>query len=687
MDFPICEPDSFFNSDTLRISLRLAACITLPINFVAFYCIAYKSPSAMQKTYKWLLINCQFWSLVWDLLASVLITPVFYLPVWGGYSIGLLRTLGVPTSIQTEIAMIAAIYSLFEHRHHCVTRKDSCFYLTNKTRLTIFLILLIFYETSVLSMFLRVPEDQDAAKREAIERLGCIPEAIFTSAAYIFDRTNRTIVTLFLLVAISLLIGSFFCSRIYYSLQKSQSHMSAKTRQQQKQFFYSLFFQILMPILFVAVPLVCVFFFQFFGLPIKGRAHVDWPLPIRSLSRIMDSPTPAAPPRIYSSKATQAKEASLNGWDYWSRVYNDENSRNLPMEQAREMRISDLLSSETLVRAKLVFLNVPGLPTGYKNILLQLIKRELKEDLPIQGIVVQPGKWFINFYRPEDALKVMKAFNGYNYRSHTLVVRYCNVDGTYGDEATLVDMVKSGVGLPARIAQPTQAQQENVISVWNKTEREGLQHFERELTEMLTNSPMVHYQNALTAIRVNLVQKKLPSYFISDAIVQWSTGLLRLFSKDVKMLGNFLCLTSSAAYAQRIRDSAKQGFICTTVKDSWEPYLPLEVRSEVQLRDYVEAFLLHFGPQNIKIDIPFRILLHILPGLWPKTVPELAECLQKISSRFVVINHVLYISTSEKHYEHIIDNLASFQYDSEDSLDSEAEVEYQQVDVTPFALL
>lgn len=129
-----------------------------------------------------------------------------------------------------------------------------------------------------------------------------------------------------------------------------------------------------------------------------------------------------------SSTGAAPKQSSQSGWDYWTRVYSDDaQTTGTP----RDVRISDMLSSESLIRAKLLFLNVPSLPSAHKNIILNLVKRELNHDISIQDVVVvPPAKWFLNFYRPEDALKVMKHLNGYSYRGHILAVRFCYPDGT-----------------------------------------------------------------------------------------------------------------------------------------------------------------------------------------------------------------------------------------------------------------
>ncbi|CCD68746.1 uncharacterized protein CELE_F07F6.1 [Caenorhabditis elegans] len=368
-----------------------------------------------------------------------------------------------------------------------------------------------------------------------------------------------------------------------------------------------------------------------------------------------------------SSTGAAPKQSSQSGWDYWTRVYSDDaQTTGTP----RDVRISDMLSSESLIRAKLLFLNVPSLPSAHKNIILNLVKRELNHDISIQDVVVvPPAKWFLNFYRPEDALKVMKHLNGYSYRGHILAVRFCYPDGTYGDESALTELVQCTNSAKGRILEKKDIVQDTfAVECWTKTEFDSLKVFEKELTNLLKAHAYLPYHTVLQSMR-NLftckVQSELSSMFISDALAQWPTGLIRIFNRNVKVVSNTMCLSSSSYYTQRIHDSALEGG-CSVHRNSWEPTVPDDIRSEVQLIQYTNSFLGHFGPQNIDVDIPIRILAQSLRGTWPKTGPKLAALLTEISSGFVLINRVLYLSSNLHHHEKIIDNLACFQDDCTD---------------------
>ncbi|CAI2350389.1 unnamed protein product [Caenorhabditis sp. 36 PRJEB53466] len=385
------------------------------------------------------------------------------------------------------------------------------------------------------------------------------------------------------------------------------------------------------------------------------------------------TPTSVILPTIPSKEAS-----SQSGWDYWSRVYSSDepfsssssstSSGPGPQPPHRDIRISDMLQSETLVRAKLLFLNVPGLPIAHKNIIRNLVRRELREDISMQDVIVAPGKWFLNFYRPEDALRVLKLFNGYAYRNHSLVVRFCYPDGTYGDESALAALVECSKAAKGHMFEQKEIVQDSLSSdCWTWAEYQAVHKFEREIVKLLQSHAYLPYHNVLQSMRTMFAgTRNCPgSLLISESLSVWPTGFIRMFSRCVKVVANTMCLSTSPYYTQRIHDSAMQGG-CSVHRNSWEPFVPEDIRCDVQLRQYAHAFLTHFGPQHLEIDAPIRLLAQCLRGTWPKTGRSLAVLFTEISLEFVIINSVLYLSACENHRDKIIDNLAAFQDDCSD---------------------
>ncbi|CAD6189718.1 unnamed protein product [Caenorhabditis auriculariae] len=86
--------------------------------------------------------------------------------------------------------------------------------------------------------------------------LQCEPYGIHTSGGFILDLTSKSA-----WFSASLFVGFtpqviFYSSHGIYKLQKQSSHMSNKTRNLQKYFFYNLCAQASIPMIFVCVPLI-----------------------------------------------------------------------------------------------------------------------------------------------------------------------------------------------------------------------------------------------------------------------------------------------------------------------------------------------------------------------------------------------------------------------------------------------
>ncbi|EFO91505.1 hypothetical protein CRE_11774 [Caenorhabditis remanei] len=389
-------------------------------------------------------------------------------------------------------------------------------------------------------------------------------------------------------------------------------------------------------------------------------------------------------PSTRSSSST-AKKSSESGWEYWTRVYSDDT------QSSHDIRISDILSSNTLTRAKLLFLNVPNHRSIHKTTIMNLVKNEMiQDDISIQDVIfTPPGKWFLNFYRPEDALKVLKYYSGFSFRGHILAVRFCYPDGTFGDENALAELVKCSNNVKGKRFEQKEIVQ-NTISpeCWSVSEYEELKKFETELMKLLKSHSHLPFQNVIQSMRTLFsfnIQSSTSSILISDALSQWPIGFIRIFNQNVKVISNVMCLSTSPFYTQRIHDSALEGRF-PIHRNSWEPYIPNEIRSDAQLIQYFYSFLCHFGPQNIDIDIPIRILTQSLRGTWPKSTSILASKLIDVSSSFVIINRVLYLSNDRNHHEKVIDNIATYQDDCSDdySLELSCDWDDQKVMIDDF---
>ncbi|KHJ89918.1 hypothetical protein OESDEN_10246 [Oesophagostomum dentatum] len=126
-------------------------------------------------------------------------------------------------------------------------------------------------------------------------------------------------------------------------------------------------------------------------------------------------------------------------WDFWDRVYSDPELRQSMQERQRDSPMAELLHSDKLCKAQLVFLNVPRLAYGkwQQHVVRSLIHREINTNLPILDIHITYRKWTVRFYRSEDAIQVLRHFNGFSFRNHKLLVRSCQNNSGFGDVTSL----------------------------------------------------------------------------------------------------------------------------------------------------------------------------------------------------------------------------------------------------------
>ncbi|KAK5978794.1 hypothetical protein GCK32_001185 [Trichostrongylus colubriformis] len=332
-------------------------------------------------------------------------------------------------------------------------------------------------------------------------------------------------------------------------------------------------------------------------------------------------------------------------WDFWDRVYSDPELRQSMQERQRDSPMAELLHSDKLCKAQVVFLNVPRLAYGQQHVVRSLIHREINSNLPILDIHITYRKWTVRFYRSEDAVQVLRHFNGFSFRNHKLLVRVCQNNSSFGDATSLEEAVlqeseerRMGCGNSSENQRPDHD------SLWTLTEWKDTVELKKDLIAILEGKQTgVVVNEALNEVGVS--QRR---GFVKAAAELWPTGLIRILSPEVKAIGRCACLAGHEDMAALVRRAAQEG-TPRLMTDSWEPIPPCEIRTEQHLLSYLAAFLGHFGPQHILIDIPLRLLLKSLSGNWPTTGPALAEWATKRSYQFIVMFEVLYLASSIRH--------------------------------------
>ncbi|CAD6189606.1 unnamed protein product [Caenorhabditis auriculariae] len=198
-----CEPPHVFTSCAfvMDLSTKTAWVVILDILIPLMIVPMFYLPALAGRAVGWVIMM--------DIMIPVMVTPIFYFPALAGCSIGWFQSMGLPVILQLTSGALSfsnvanSIFLLFEYRHHIVLPKSSPFR----------------FRKSILQ---------------------CEPPHIFTSCAFVVDLTSRAVsFVLFVTVAFTTQI-LFFGTHVLHILNSQSSHMSNRTRQLQKTFFYNL---------------------------------------------------------------------------------------------------------------------------------------------------------------------------------------------------------------------------------------------------------------------------------------------------------------------------------------------------------------------------------------------------------------------------------------------------------------
>ncbi|KAK6043113.1 hypothetical protein COOONC_19383 [Cooperia oncophora] len=306
-------------------------------------------------------------------------------------------------------------------------------------------------------------------------------------------------------------------------------------------------------------------------------------------------------------------------WDFWDRVYSDPELRQSMQERQRDSPMAELLHSDKLCKAQVVFLNVPRLAYGQQHVVRSLIHREINSNLPILDIHITYRKWTVRFYRSEDAVQVLRHFNGFSFRNHKLLVRACQNNSSFGDAAALEEAAQQeneerrvGSGASSEIQRP------DYDSLWTLTEWKDIMEFKKDLIAILEGKQTGMVLNE--ALCSELCQQRL----------------IRILLPEVKAIGRCACLAGHEDMAALVRRAAQES---STYSAIWQRSLDIS------------------GLSIFIIDIPLRFASEVTgPALaeWAtKLVPFLLNHQQNVvlkrSYQFIVMFEVLYLASSIRH--------------------------------------
>ncbi|EFP08902.1 hypothetical protein CRE_18019 [Caenorhabditis remanei] len=181
-----------------------------------------------------------------DILCCSLITPYFFFPTVSGFPVGLLRVLGVPTSVQVYIGCVSCMFTgtsivaLFENRSSCIP--SNRFRITKqRTRFLYFLFICAVIIGYLIPSFCYIPE-QESSKLFLLQTIPCPTEEFFYADVFVWTIDKFWYNYLWIssgsivLILFSQLIFYAICC-IYYLYISTAAIISPKTRKYQRFFF------------------------------------------------------------------------------------------------------------------------------------------------------------------------------------------------------------------------------------------------------------------------------------------------------------------------------------------------------------------------------------------------------------------------------------------------------------------
>ncbi|EFP08959.1 hypothetical protein CRE_18021 [Caenorhabditis remanei] len=247
--------------------------VFLPFYAFTTYCILKKTPRTMDSV-KFVLLNAHCWSCYSDVLICSLITPYLFFPTISGFPVGLFRVLGVPTSVQTFIGFVSLLFmgvslvALFENRSSCIP--SNRFRITKqKTRFLYYLFISTVIIGYLIPTFCNIPE-QETAKLFLLQTIPCPTEEFFYADVFVwtidkfwYDYLWMTTGSMILIIFSQIIFYAICC--IYYLYISTAVIISPKTRKYQRSFFLGTIAQVVVPLIFLVIPLGTGISFMYFN--------------------------------------------------------------------------------------------------------------------------------------------------------------------------------------------------------------------------------------------------------------------------------------------------------------------------------------------------------------------------------------------------------------------------------------
>ncbi|EGT37039.1 hypothetical protein CAEBREN_22718 [Caenorhabditis brenneri] len=239
--------------------------IALPLQIFTFYVMMRNTPTEM-KPMKWPLLINHFCCCLFDFILCTMSTPYFFFQNTGFLGVGLFNYLGISHFIQLAVGiplcllMTGSYIYMFESRSNILPMNR--FRIKSTSKRVIYHLFIYLVSSTLLTLLLRIPHDQEAAKLESLMIEPCPTREFFISDVLIVMPDIHAIrFTLFihgplLSIHVGLHVIFHVSCTVYCLYISSANSISPETRKNQKKFFIAIIFQTIIPLSFLLVILV-----------------------------------------------------------------------------------------------------------------------------------------------------------------------------------------------------------------------------------------------------------------------------------------------------------------------------------------------------------------------------------------------------------------------------------------------
>ncbi|CAI5450623.1 unnamed protein product [Caenorhabditis angaria] len=255
----------FGSPDFLKASLHFITIFEIPIHFLGFYFVIFRTPVKMQHV-KSSMIQCCIWGVALDVALSFGMVPYLLFPTLSGQPLGILSDLGVTSRSQTIlifellIGVGCSIIGILENRFACIKKSSNSY----KNHFLIYFINGLIGNVFVYLIFTNCPEQKEARRIVLYELLPPnLPSHLYTAPIFVVSLNRFPIVLFMLGEFLGLTIQClFFVAGTIYRLyfQKAIRIVSQNTKKMQNKFFVLICIQFLVPMIVLTFPMVYIGF-------------------------------------------------------------------------------------------------------------------------------------------------------------------------------------------------------------------------------------------------------------------------------------------------------------------------------------------------------------------------------------------------------------------------------------------